>query len=38
MAITFRTNCSMRDGAFRATEQLRGTDHDQDNIWMFERR
>jgi hypothetical protein len=22
----------------RATEQVRGTDHDQDNIWMFERR
>ena len=38
MAVSFR--CELLDAGrrLRATEQLRGTDHDQDNIWMFERR
>jgi hypothetical protein len=37
------TNISFRyelldAGRLRATEQVRGTDHDQDNIWIFDRR
>lgn len=29
----------IRDGSrLRATERVRGTDHDQDNVWMFDRR
>jgi hypothetical protein len=26
------------EGHLRLAEQLRGTDHDQDNLWIFERR
>jgi len=38
MAISFRYELLDAGRRLRATEQLRGTDHDQDNIWMFERR
>lgn len=35
--ITFRYELD-GDGHLRMAEQLRGTDHDQDNQWMFDRR
>ena len=38
MNISFRYELLDAGRRLRATEQLRGTDHDQDNIWMFERR
>jgi hypothetical protein len=37
-AISFRYELLDAGRCLRATEQVRGTDHDQDNIWMFERR
>ena len=38
MTVSFR--CELIDAGrrLRAVEQLRGTDHDQDNVWIFERR
>ena len=38
MEIAFRYELLDAGQRLRATEQLRGTDHDQDNVWMFERR
>ena len=38
MDIAFRYELLDAGQRLRATEQLRGTDHDQDNVWMFERR
>ena len=38
MKISFRYEMLDAGRRLRAVEQLRGTDHDQDNIWMFERR
>jgi hypothetical protein len=38
MAISFRYELLDAGRRLRATEQVRGTDHDQDNIWIFERR
>ena len=38
MEISFRYELLDAGRRLRATEQVRGTDHDQDNIWMFERR
>ena len=38
MAISFRYDLLDAGRRLRATEQVRGTDHDQDNIWVFERR
>ena len=35
--ITFRYDLD-RDGHLRLAERLRGTDHDQDNLWVFDRR
>jgi hypothetical protein len=37
MAISFRYELLDEGRRLRATEQLRGTDHDQDNVWEFER-
>jgi hypothetical protein len=36
--ISFRYDLIDAGRRIRATEQLRGTDHDQDNVWVFERR
>jgi len=36
MTITFRYEVD-RDGRLRMAEQLRATDHDQDNLWIFDR-
>jgi hypothetical protein len=36
--ISFRYELLDAGRRLRATEQVRGTDHDQDNIWIFERR
>ena len=36
--LSFRYDLVDAGRRLRATEQLRGTDHDQDNVWMFERR
>ena len=36
--ISFRYELLDAGWRLRATEQVRGTDHDQDNIWIFERR
>ena len=38
MTVSFR--CELIDAGLclRAAEQLRGTDHDQDNVWIFDRR
>jgi len=36
--ITFRYELSEDRRRLTALEQLRGTDHDQDNIWVFDRR
>jgi hypothetical protein len=38
MTIEFRHQLLDDGRRLRADEQLRGTDHDQDNVWMFERR
>jgi hypothetical protein len=38
MEISFRYDLLDAGRRLRATEQVRGTDHDQDNIWIFERR
>jgi hypothetical protein len=38
MEISFRYELLDAGRRLRAAEQVRGTDHDQDNIWMFERR
>jgi hypothetical protein len=38
MTISFRYDLVDVGRRLRATEQVRGTDHDQDNVWMFERR
>jgi hypothetical protein len=35
--ITFRYELET-DSRLRLEEQLRGSDHDQDNVWMFDRR
>lgn len=37
MEISFRYELLDTGQRLRATEQVRGTDHDQDNIWIFER-
>lgn len=36
--ISFRYELLDAGRRLRATEQVRGTDHDQDNVWIFERR
>jgi len=36
MEISFRYELLDAGRRLRATEQVRGTDHDQDNIWVFE--
>jgi hypothetical protein len=38
MTISFRYELLDAGRRLRATEQVRGTDHDQDNTWMFDRR
>lgn len=38
IVISFRYELLDVGRRLRATEQLRGTDHDQDNIWIFDRR
>jgi hypothetical protein len=38
MVISFRYELLDAGRRLRASEHVRGTDHDQDNIWMFERR
>ena len=38
MLISFRYELIDAGRRLRATEQVRGTDHDQDNVWIFERR
>jgi hypothetical protein len=38
IVISFRYELLDDGQRLRAAEQVRGTDHDQDNIWMFERR
>jgi len=38
MLISFRYELLDAGRRLRATEQVRGTDHDQDNVWIFERR
>lgn len=38
MEISFRYELLDAGRRLRATEHVRGTDHDQDNIWIFERR
>jgi putative acetyltransferase len=38
MSITFRHELLEGGRCLRAAEQLRGTDHDQDNVWVFDRR
>ncbi len=37
MTIAFRYELQDDGRRLRASEQLRGTDHDQDNVWVFER-
>jgi len=36
--ISFRYELIDAGERLRANEQVRGTDHDQDNVWMFDRR
>lgn len=36
--VSFRSELVDTGRRLRAVEQLRGTDHDQDNVWIFERR
>jgi hypothetical protein len=38
MTISFRYDLVDVGRRVGATEQVRGTDHDQNNVWMFERR
>ena len=38
MSITFRYELVGAGAQLRATEELRGTDHDQNNVWVFDRR
>jgi hypothetical protein len=38
MTVSFRYELIDAGRRLRAAEQLRGTDHDQDNVWMFDRR
>ena len=38
MTISFRYELSEDSRRLTASEQLRGTDHDQDNIWAFDRK
>jgi len=38
MSIVFRHELTDGGQRLRASEQLRGTDHDQDNVWVFDRR
>jgi hypothetical protein len=38
MAISFRNELIDGGRRLRASETLRGTDHDQDNVWIFDRR
>lgn len=38
MLVSFRYELLHAGRRLRATEQVRGTDHDQDNVWIFERR
>ena len=38
MTVSFRIVLLDAGRRLRAAEALRGTDHDQDNVWMFERR
>lgn len=38
MTIVFRHELIDGGRRLRAAEQLRGTDHDQDNVWVFDRR
>ena len=38
MTVSFRYELIDAGRRLRAVEQLRGTDHDQDNIWIFDRR
>ena len=38
MTVSFRYELQDGGQRLRAAEQVRGTDHDQDNVWMFERR
>jgi hypothetical protein len=38
MSIVFRHELIEGGRRLRAVEQLRGTDHDQDNVWVFDRR
>ena len=37
MTVSFRYELIDAGRRLRAVEQLRGTDHDQDNVWMFDR-
>src|SRR5262245_47169839 len=37
-SITFRYDLLDGGSRLRAAEQVRGTDHDQDNVWIFDRR
>jgi hypothetical protein len=37
MVVAFRYELVDDGRRLRASEQLRGTDHDQDNIWVFDR-
>ena len=36
--VSFRYELTDAGRRLRAAEQVRGTDHDQDNVWMFDRR
>jgi hypothetical protein len=38
MTISFRYDLQDSGHRLRAAEQIRGTDHDQDNVWIFDRR
>ena len=38
MTVSFRYELIDDGRRLRAVEQLRGTDHDQDNVWIFDRR
>jgi hypothetical protein len=38
VTVTFRYELIDEQRRLRAIEQVRGTDHDQDNVWIFKRR
>jgi hypothetical protein len=38
MTVSFRYELIDAGRRLRAVEQLRGTDHDQDNVWIFDRK